>query len=85
MVLPYLKGLINKESFLSISILLFLGYFYYNNISGLDLQQIPWPVLHRKGSKLPDFAELNRFEDRKRPETEIKEYQIKSTGNKHVK
>jgi len=41
--------------------------------------------LHRKGPKLPDFDKLNRFEDRKRPETEIKEYQIKSTGKKHVK
>ena len=41
--------------------------------------------MHRKGPKLPDFAKLNRFEDRKRPETEIKEYQIKSTGRKHVK
>ena len=36
MVLPYIKSLINKEEFLSISILLFLGYFYY--ISGSDLQ-----------------------------------------------
>ena len=48
MVLPYLKGLINKEAFISISILLFLGMFVsfhifsyqIYNISGLDLQQV---------------------------------------------
>ena len=34
---------------------------------------------------MPDFAKLNRFEDIKRPETEIKEYQIKFTERKHVK
>eukprot|EP00253_Pinus_taeda_P006226 PITA_06226 len=46
---------------------------------------IPWPVLRRKSPKLPDFAKLIRFKDRKGPETKIKEYQIKSTGKKHVK
>ena len=46
---------------------------------------IPWPVLHRKSPKSPDFAKLIRFKDWKGPETEIKEYQIKSTGKKHVK
>ena len=37
MVLPYLKGLINKETFLSISILLFLGIFALSYIFGSDL------------------------------------------------
>jgi hypothetical protein len=34
---------------------------------------------------LPDFAKLNEFEDRERPGTEIKEYQIKYADRKHVK
>ena len=46
---------------------------------------IPWPVLRRKSPKSPDFAKLIRFKDRKGLETEIKEYQIKSTGKKHIK
>ena len=46
---------------------------------------IPWPVLHRKSPKLPDFAKLNRFEDRERPGIKIKEYQIKYAVRKHVK
>ena len=40
MVFPYIKGFDNKEEFLSIYILLFLGYFYYHNIFGLELQQV---------------------------------------------
>jgi len=37
MVFPYLKGFYNKEAFLSISILLFLGLFPLSYIFGLDL------------------------------------------------
>ena len=46
---------------------------------------IPWPVLRRKGPKSPDLAKLIRFKDNKGPMTEIKVYQIKSSGNKRVK
>ena len=45
---------------------------------------IPQPFLHRKGPKKPDFSNLNVFEDRERPGTKIKEYQIKYTDKKHV-
>jgi len=37
MVLPYLKGFINKVKHLSISILLFLGLFILSYIFGLDI------------------------------------------------
>lgn len=38
MVLPYNKGFDNKEAFLSISLLLFLGLFPLSYISRLELQ-----------------------------------------------
>ena len=62
MVLPYLKGLINKESFLSISILLFIGLFLLSYISGLDLQQVVSEHFlgHKSGEFFFTFCRISR-------------------------
>ena len=53
MLFPYLKGLINKEAFISIYILLFLGLFPLSYMFGLDLQQLVSE--HFLGHKSGDF------------------------------